>query len=135
MIRTSVRVASATVSVVLFAAAAALSFEQGLQPLGGGLLIGAMLLLIPAFASSKPPREDELQPLTENFDRFRTATIVCFAVALWLYLAVASTRDNDPFLQEVAMLGAAFWCVGFITLGFTAYFGSRRRMLLQEIEE
>lgn len=135
MIRTSVRAASAAISIVLFVCAAVLSFHEGITPPSVALALGAMLLLMPAFASSRPPALDELAPLTENLDRFRNATIVCFAVALWLYLAVASTRANDAFLQDVASLGAAFWCAGFLVLPFAAYFGARRRMLLREIEE
>jgi hypothetical protein len=129
MIRPALRIASALVGLLIIAAGTAR------PPLS--LIIAAMgvLFLLPLFATWRAPRVEDFEWLTEWVDRLRTAMVVCYGTALWIYLMVLSSqRAHTDNLQRLASLGAAFWMVGFVAMFFTAYFASRRSAVARQIE-
>jgi len=71
-----------------------------------------------------------LQRASENFRRFRAATIVCFAAAIVLLL-VAASRGNpySDFTQSTASLGVSFWLTGFGLTFVVVYLRGRIRMI------
>ena len=130
MIRPALRIASALVGLLIIAAGSA-----SRPPLS--LMISALgvLFLLPLFATWRAPRVEDFEWLTEWVDRLRTAMVVCYGTALWIYLMVLSSqRAHTANLQRLASLGAAFWMVGFVAMFFTAYFASRRSAVARQIE-
>jgi hypothetical protein len=94
------------------------------RPVVAALFAPAAILALPLFASTHPPRVEELPALNENVMRFRTAGLICFTVAVLINLA---SHDSN-----VAALGVAWWAVGFGLIPFALYFASRRAMLEDE---
>ena len=130
MIRPALRIASALVGLMIIAAG-----NASRLPLS--LMISALgvLFLLPLFATWRAPRVEDFEWLTEWVDRLRTAMVVCYGTALWIYLMVLSSqRAHTANLQRLASLGAAFWMVGFVAMFFTAYFASRRSAVARQIE-
>lgn len=130
MIRPALRIASALVGLMIIAAASASRLPLSLIISGMGVLF-----LLPLFATWRAPRVEDFEWLTEWVDRLRTAMVVCYGTALWIYLMVLSSqRAHTANLQRLASLGAAFWMVGFVAMFFTAYFASRRSAVARQIE-
>ena len=130
MIRPTLRIASALAGLLVITAAIAVQ-----PPLGVIISSVGALFLLPLFATWRAPRVEEYESLTEWVNRLRTAMVVCYGTALWIYLMVLSSqRAHSDNLQRLASLGAAFWTVGFIAMFFTAYFSSRRSALAREID-
>src|SRR5882762_3450534 len=113
MIRPSLRIASAFSGLLIITAVITLR----LQSLGVVISSIGLLLFLPLFVSWRAPRAEDFEWLTEWVDRLRTAMVVCYGTALWIYLMVLSSQhaqvDN---LHRLASLGAAFWTIGFITM-------------------
>ena len=130
MIRPALRIASALAGLMVITAAITARLPLGIIVAS----LGALFLL-PLFASWRAPRVEEFEWLTEWVGRLRTAMVVCYGTALWIYLMVLSSQHaHADNLQRLASLGAAFWTVGFVAMFFTAYFASRRSALAREIE-
>lgn len=130
MIRPALRIASALVGLMIIAAGSASRLPLSLIISGMGVLF-----LLPLFATWRAPRVEDFEWLTEWVDRLRTAMVVCYGTALWIYLMVLSSqRAHTANLQRLASLGAAFWMVGFVAMFFTAYFASRRSAVARQIE-
>jgi hypothetical protein len=130
MIRPALRIASALVGLMIIAAGTASRPPLSLMIAGLGVLF-----LLPLFATWRAPRVEDFEWLTEWVDRLRTAMVVCYGTALWIYLMVLlSQRAHTDSLQRLASLGAAFWMVGFVAMFFTAYFASRRSAVARQIE-
>ncbi|HJW92929.1 MAG TPA: hypothetical protein VJ901_04865 [Thermoanaerobaculia bacterium] len=131
MIRPALRIASALIGLVI------ISVSAGAVHSPLGLIVAGMgvLFLLPLFVSWRAPRVEDFEWLTEWVNRLRTAMVVCYGTALWIYLMVlASQRAHTDNLQRLASLGAAFWMVGFVAMFFTAYFASRRSAVARQIE-
>lgn len=129
MIRPALRIASALAGLLVITAA----ITSRLQPLGSVVTMIGVLFLLPLFASWRAPRAEELEWLTEWVNRLRTAMVVCYGTALWIYLMVLSSQHaRTANLQRLASLGAAFWTIGFVAMFFTAYFASRRSAVERE---
>jgi len=134
MIRPSLRVASAFAGLLIILVAATSKSE--LRSLTTAVTAMGALFLLPLFASWRPPRLEEFEWLSEWVARLRTAMVVCWGAAFYLYMSVLTAqRAGTAPLQQLASLGAAFWTVGLITLFFTAYFNSRRTALIREMHE
>ena len=120
MISTRLRIAAALAALAV-AVAACYVLVHTHRPMAAALFAPAIVLALPLFASTRPPRLDERDALNENVARFRTAGLICFSLAVLINLAPSSGR--------VAALGVAWWAVGFGLIPFTLYFASRRAML------
>ena len=128
MIRPALRIASALAGLLMIAA------QPQFRSMSIVLTAIGALLFLPLFASWREPRLEEFEWLNEWVSRLRTAMVVCYGTALWLYLMVLSSqRAASDALERLASLGAAFWTVGFVAMFFTAYFASRKSALLREI--
>ena len=128
MITVRLRIASGIAAAALLTAAwYVLVREERL--IGAVLLAPAALLCIPLFASSRPPRIEELKTLDENAARFRAAGLICFTIAVLVHTAAAVLRLGAPLSQRFAAFGVAWWAVGFGMVPFAVYFASRRAML------
>ena len=129
MIRPALRIASAFVGLLIVSAA----ITSRLDALGIALTTGGVLFFLPLFASWRAPRAEEFEWLNEWVNRLRTAMVVCYGTALWIYLMVLTSQSaHAANLQRLASLGAAFWTVGFVAMFFTAYFASRRSVVIRE---
>jgi len=130
MIRPSLRIASALAGLMIITAA----ITSQLHALGIAVTSLGVLFFLPLFASWRAPRVQEYEWLTEWVQRLRTAMVVCYGTALWIYLMVLSSQQAGSVnLQRLASLGAAFWTVGFLTMFFTAYYASRRSAVAREM--
>lgn len=129
MIRPALRIASAFVGLLIVSAA--ITSRPG--AFGVALTTGGVLFFLPLFASWRAPSAEDFEWLNEWVTRLRTAMVVCYGTALWIYLMVLSSQHAHSLnLQRLAALGAAFWTVGFVAMFFTAYFASRRRVLVRD---
>jgi hypothetical protein len=129
MIRPALRIASAFVGLLIVSAA----ITSRLGVFGIALTIGGVLFFLPLFASWRAPRAEDFEWLNEWVNRLRTAMVVCYGTALWIYLMVLSSQHaHSANLQRLASLGAAFWTIGFVAMFFTAYFASRRSVLVRD---
>src|SRR6185369_4760732 len=129
MIRPALRIASALAGLLVITAA----ITARLQPLGAVVTMIGVLFLLPLFASWRAPRAEDLEWLIEWVNRLRTAMVVCYGTALWIFLMVLSSQHaGTANLQRLASLGAAFWTIGFVAMFFTAYFASRRSAVERE---
>jgi len=127
MIRPALRIASAFVGLLIVSAA----ITSRLDALGIALTTGGVLFFLPLFASWRAPRAEDFEWLNEWVNRLRTAMVVCYGTALWIYLMVLTSQSaHAANLRRLASLGAAFWTVGFVAMFFTAYFASRRSALV-----
>ena len=111
------RVAAASGALAVAALACYLLVHTG-RPVAAALFAPAALLLLPLFASTRPPREEEWTALNENVARFRTAGLICFSLAVLINIT-----------GRLAPLGVAWWAVGFGMIPFALYFAARRAML------
>jgi len=126
MIRPALRIASAFVGLLIVSAA----ITSRLDSFGIALVMGGILFFLPLFASWRAPRVEDFEWLSEWVSRLRTAMVVCYGTALWIYLMVLTSQQaHAENLQRLASLGAAFWTVGLVAMFFTAYFASRRSAL------
>jgi hypothetical protein len=129
MIRPALRIASAFVGLLIVSAA----ITSRLGVFGIALTVGGVLFFLPLFASWRAPRAEDFEWLNEWVNRLRTAMVVCYGTALWIYLMVLSSQHaHSANLQRLASLGAAFWTIGFVAMFFTAYFASRRSVLARD---
>jgi len=129
MIRPALRIASAFAGLLIITA----SVSSRLGAIGVAIITLGVLFFLPLFASWRAPRVEEFEWLTEWVNRLRTAMVVCYGTALWIYFMVLSSQNaHSGNLQRLASLGAAFWIVGFVTMFFTAYFASRRSAVARE---
>jgi hypothetical protein len=109
MIRPALRIASAFVGLLIVSAV----ITSRLDGLGIALVIGGILFFLPLFASWRAPRAEDFEWLNEWVSRLRTAMVVCYGTALWIYLMVLTSQQaHAANLQSLASLGAAFWTVG-----------------------
>jgi hypothetical protein len=130
MIRPALRIASAFVGLLIVSAAITSRLDAPGLALNVALVIGGILFFLPLFASWRAPRAEEFEWLNEWVIRLRTAMVVCYGTALWIYLMVLTSQQAHAVnLRRLASLGAAFWTVGFVAMFFTAYFASRRSAL------
>ena len=130
MIRPSLRIASALAGLLIITAA----ITSQLHALGIVVTTIGVLFFLPLFASWRAPRVQDFEWLTEWVHRLRTAMVVCYGTALWIYLMVLSSQHaHTTNLERLASLGAAFWTVGFLAMFFTAYFASRKSALAREM--
>jgi hypothetical protein len=127
MITVRLRIAAgfAALAVVVLACYVLLHAKR---PIGAVLFAPAAILMLPLFASNRPPRRDEWDALNENVTRFRTAGLICFTVAVLMQVATL-LRLTAAASERVAALGVAWWAVGFGLIPFALYFASRRAML------
>ena len=130
MIRPSLRIASALAGLLMITAA----ITVRLTTLGVVITTIGVLFFLPLFASWRAPRVQDFEWLSEWVERLRTAMVVCYGTALWIYLMVLTSQHAHTVnLERLASLGAAFWAVGFLAMFFTAYFSSRRSAVAREI--
>jgi len=66
------------------------------------------------------------EPLSENLVRYRTAALLCFAIAVALYTAVALLHLGPALSESLAALGVAWWLVGCGLVPLTCYWAWRR---------
>jgi len=125
MISLRVRIAAGLAALVV-AAVACYVLVQAKRPIVAVLFAPAALLVLPLFASKRPPRIEEYDAISENVARFRTAGLVCFTFAVLMNIA--------PRNDSVAALGVACWAVGFGMIPFALYFASRRAMLEDDVD-
>ena len=64
--------------------------------------------------------------LTENVVRYGTAALVCFTMAVTMYVCVVLVRMSSDTVQSLAALGVAWWLVGCGLVPLTAYWAWRR---------
>jgi len=127
MISFRLRLASA------FAAAAICAFAlwavvEG-RSVAAALFAPGAALLLPLFASRRPPRADEWDALSDNVARFRTAGLICFTIAVVAHTIAVMMSVGAAASDQIAALGVAWWAVGFGLVPFAFYFASRRAML------
>lgn len=121
MIRPSIRVASALVALFVLLVTR--------NPF-------ALLIAIPLFATWRAPAADELPSIEGDYRRYRLAMFVCFVAAYLSFLFAVTTRGlRSDSIQRVAALGGALWIVAFLLLFPTAYYASRRAVLLASRDE
>ena len=68
----------------------------------------------------------ERTALTENVARYGTAALVCFTVAVLLYISVIVSHMNAATAARIASLGVACWLVGCGLAPLTGYWAWRR---------
>lgn len=130
MIRPSLRIASALAGLLMITAA----ITSQMHSLSIAVTSIGVLFFLPLFASWRAPSVQDFEWLTEWVQRLRTAMVVCYGTALWIYLMVlTSQRAGTANLERLASLGAACWTVGFVAMFFTAYFASRRSAVAREM--
>jgi len=130
MIRTSIRVASAIagVLVLLFGI---YTFRHDSR-FGAAMLLGAMVLFAPLFASRRTPSIDDEQLLAAGANRFRIAAMICFTFAGLTWMGVMTLRASYETANSVAALGVAWWLVGFALTPIAAYYYSRLAMIASD---
>ena len=69
---------------------------------------------------------NERNALTENVVRYGAAALVCFTIAVLIYVAVVMMRMSSEAVERVASLGVAWWLVGCGLVPLTAYWAWRR---------
>jgi hypothetical protein len=72
---------------------------------------------------------NERSALTENVVRYGTAALVCFTIAVTMYVCVVLMRMSADAGQQIAALGVAWWLVGCGLVPLTAYWAWRRSQL------
>ena len=75
---------------------------------------------------------NERTALTENVVRYGTAALICFSIAVLMYVAVVVVRLSGPAIEGIAALGVAWWLVGCGLVPLTAYWAWRRSQLDSE---
>ncbi|HEY8131096.1 MAG TPA: hypothetical protein VII12_04340 [Thermoanaerobaculia bacterium] len=71
--------------------------------------------------------------LTENVVRYGTAALVCFTIAVLIYLSVVVVNMSTMTVERIASLGVAWWLVGCGLVPLTAYWAWRRSQLDREM--
>lgn len=71
----------------------------------------------------------ERDALTDNVVRYRTAALICFAIAVLLYTVVTEWHVQKPLSDQIAALGVAWWLVGCGLVPFTCYWLWKRAQL------
>ena len=69
---------------------------------------------------------DERDALTENVMRYGRAALVCFSMAVAMYVAVVAGHLSAARIESVAALGVSWWLVGCGLVPLTAYWAWRR---------
>jgi len=128
MISFKLRVAAGVAAAALFALVCTVVVRTQ-RPLAAILFAPVALLLLPLFASRRPPRMDEWPLLDDNVTRFRTAGLICFSFAVLAHSITLIFRLGNAATEQVAAFGVAWWAVGFGLIPFALYFASRRAML------
>ncbi len=72
---------------------------------------------------------NERAALTENVVRYGTAALVCFTIAVLIYVSVVVLHMTSEAVERVASLGVAWWLVGCGLVPLTAYWAWRRSQL------
>jgi glucan phosphoethanolaminetransferase (alkaline phosphatase superfamily) len=75
----------------------------------------------------------ERTTLTENVVRYGTAALVCFTIAVLIYVSVVILHMSTNTVERIASLGVAWWLVGCGLVPLTAYWAWRRSQLDREI--
>jgi hypothetical protein len=75
---------------------------------------------------------NEKASLTENVVRYGTAALVCFTIAVLIYLSVVVMHMSTMTVERIASLGVAWWLVGCGLVPLTAYWAWRRSQLDRE---
>jgi hypothetical protein len=68
----------------------------------------------------------ERTALTENVVRYGMAALICFSIAVLIYVAVVTAGLNASTVESIAALGVAWWLVGCGLVPLTAYWAWRR---------
>ncbi len=76
---------------------------------------------------------NERAALTENVVRYGTAALVCFTIAVLIYVSVVVLHMTSEAVERVASLGVAWWLVGCGLVPLTAYWAWRRSQLDREM--
>ncbi|HMC21268.1 MAG TPA: hypothetical protein VKL19_05445 [Thermoanaerobaculia bacterium] len=71
--------------------------------------------------------------LTENVVRYGTAALVCFTIAVLIYVSVVVVHMSSMTVERIASLGVAWWLVGSGLVPLTAYWAWRRSQLDREM--
>ena len=69
---------------------------------------------------------NERTALTENVARYGTAALICFNIAVLMYVTVTVTRMSSATVESMAALGVAWWVVGCGLVPLTGYWAWRR---------
>jgi len=69
---------------------------------------------------------NERNALTENVVRYGAAALVCFTIAVLIYVAVVVMHLSSEAVERIAALGVAWWLVGCGLVPLTAYWAWRR---------
>jgi len=69
---------------------------------------------------------NERSALTENVVRYGTAALVCFTIAVTMYVWVVLVSMSSDAVQRIAALGVAWWLVGCGLVPLTGYWAWRR---------
>lgn len=127
MIRVRVRIALAAAGVALLAAAAFSVRAAGARPAGWLMALLGAAFIVPAVVETAL---GDLDRVEEQLRRFRTAGLLCFTVAVGIYLCVMSLADpRGELATDLAALGTAFWLVAMLMLAAVLLLASRRRTL------
>jgi len=68
----------------------------------------------------------ERTALTENVVRYGAAALVCFTIAVLMYVTVVIVHMSSDTVARIASLGVAWWLVGCGLVPLTAYWAWRR---------
>lgn len=132
MISPALRVAFASVGVLLIATTAFLIMDDGVQRIELLPALIGLLFLLPAALGGGGAKRRDLARVVEDARRYRLAALICFGMAILMYSLVVMLRSHGDFAQSVASLGAAFWVVAMLLLFLFAFYASRRRALARD---
>jgi len=68
----------------------------------------------------------ERSALTENVVRYGTAALICFSMAVLMYVTVVTTPFSAATIESLAALGVAWWLVGCGLVPLAGYWAWRR---------
>ena len=74
---------------------------------------------------------NERDALTQNVVRYGTAALICFSIAVLMYVTVVAVHMSANAVESLAALGVAWWIVGCGLVPLTAYWFWRRTQLDQ----
>ncbi len=74
---------------------------------------------------------NERDALTQNVVRYGTAALICFSIAVLMYVTVVAVHVSADAVESLAALGVAWCIVGCGLVPLTAYWFWRRAQLDQ----
>lgn len=72
---------------------------------------------------------EERSALTENVVRYGSAALICFSIAVLMYVTVLAGHLGPAIIENLAAFGIAWWLIGCGLVPLTAYWAWRRAQL------